>query len=92
MFITLVRQYGAQFTEIDKNRAGHGYVTFNDAENKNKTTEAMTMLKDLFDSKVMGILAFGMNYILPAHSKHKSVMNISSTGGLSNITSCLHPS
>jgi ABC-type glycerol-3-phosphate transport system substrate-binding protein len=92
MFITLVRQYGAQFTEIDKNRAGHGYVTFNDAENKTKTTEAMTMLKDLFDSKVMGIPSvWNELYSSSPFKAYKSVMNISSTGGLSNITSAAIP-
>ena len=88
LFITLVRQYGAQYTEVDKTRAGRGFVTFNDANNKAATTEAMNMLKDLFDSKIMAIPSFYNElYCSNAFKAYKSVMNVGSSAGLSNITS-----
>ena len=55
LFITLVRQYGAQYTEVDKEATGRGYVTFYDDDNKAAVLQAGEMLKDLFDTKVMGI-------------------------------------
>ena len=92
LFITLVRQYGAQYTEVDKSATGRGYVTFNDATNKAATTEAMNMLKDLFDSKVMGIPSvWNELYCSSAFKAYKSVMNVGSTAGLSNITSAAIP-
>ena len=88
LFITLVRQYGAQYTEVDKTRTGRGYVTFNDEKNKAATTAAMDMLKDLFDSKVMAIPSFYNElYCSNAFKAYKSVMNVGSSAGLSNITS-----
>ena len=92
LFITLVRQYGAQYTEVDKTATGRGYVTFNDAANKAATTEAMNMLKDLFDTKVMGIPSvWNELYCSSAFKAYKSVMNVGSTAGLSNITSAAIP-
>ena len=92
LFITLVRQYGAQYTEVDKSATGRGYVTFNDATNKAATTEAMNMLKDLFDTKVMGIPSvWNELYCSSAFKAYKSVMNVGSTAGLSNITSAAIP-
>jgi len=88
LFITLVRQYGAQYTEVDKTRAGRGFVTFNDANNKAATKAAMDMLKDLFDTKVMAIPSFYNElYCSSAFTNYKSVMNVGSSAGLSNITS-----
>ena len=50
------------------------------------------MLKDLFDSKVMGIPSvWNELYSSSPFKAYKSVMNISSTGGLSNITSAAIP-
>ena len=88
LFISLVRQYGAQYTEVDKTATGRGYVTFYDEANKAATTEAMNMLKDLFDNKIMGIPSvWNELYCSSAFKAYKSVMNVGSTGGLSNITS-----
>ena len=92
LFITLVRQYGATYTEVDKVSTGRGYVTFNDADNKAKVAEAMTMLKDLLDSKVMGIPdLYNDLYCSSAFKTYKSVINVGSTAGLSNITSSTIP-
>ena len=86
LFITLVRQYGAHYTEVDKEHAGRGFVTFGDSTNKTAVLEAATMLKNLFDSKVMGIPAtWNSLYCSDAFKAYKSVMNVGSSAGLSNI-------
>ena len=86
LFITLVRQYGANYTEVDKTAAGRGYATFGDAQNKPAVLEAAQMLKQLFDSKVMGIPAtWNELYCSGSFKAYKSVMNVGSTAGLSNI-------
>ncbi len=86
LFITLVRQYGAQYTEVDKNATGRGYVTFYDDDNKAAVLQASEMLKDLFDTKVMGIPSVWNGlYCSDAFKAYKSVMNVGSTAGLSNI-------
>ena len=86
LFITLVRQYGAQYTEVDKTATGRGYVTFYDDDNKAAVLQAGEMLKDLFDSKVMGIPSvWNSLYCSDAFKAYKSVINVGSTAGLSNI-------
>ena len=86
LFITLVRQYGAQYTEVDKEATGRGYVTFYDDDNKAAVLQAGEMLKDLFDTKVMGIPSvWNSLYCSDAFKAYKSVMNVGSTAGLSNI-------
>ena len=88
LFISLVRQYGGQYTETDKENAGRGFVTFYDAQNKAATKAAMDMLDDLFKSKVLGIPSLWNElYCSSGFKAYKSVMNVGSTGGLSNITS-----
>ena len=92
LFITLVRQYGAQYTEVDKSATGRGYVTFYDNNNKTAVTEAMTMIKGLFDTKVLGIPAtYNELYCSGSFKAYKSVMNVGSSAGLSNITSAAIP-
>ena len=88
LFISLVRQYGAQYTEVDKENAGRGFVTFYDKDNKAATKAAMDMLDDLFKSNVMGIPSLWNElYCSSGFLAYKSVMNVGSTGGLSNIAS-----
>ena len=92
LFITLVRQYGAQYTEVDKSATGRGYVTFYDEDNKAKVTEAMEMLKALFDTKVLGIPAtYNELYCSSSFKAYKSVMNVGSSAGLSNIAGAAIP-
>ena len=92
LFISLVRQYGAQYTEVDKTATGRGYVTFYDENNKAATSAAMEMIKDLFDTKVLGIPSvWNELYCSGAFKAYKSVMNVGSTAGLSNITSAAIP-
>ena len=88
MFISLVRQYGAQYTEVDKENAGRGFVTFYDDTNKAATKAAMDMVDDLFKSGVLGIPSFYNSlYCSDAFKANKSVMNVGSSAGLSNIAS-----
>ena len=88
LFISLVRQYGGQYTEVDKENAGRGFVTFYDADNKAATKAAMDMLDDLFKNNILGIPSlWNQLYCSDSFKAYKSVMNVGSTGGLSNITS-----
>ena len=45
-FITLIRDFGGTYTEVDK-ATGKGYLAFNEGESLTKTKEAMQMLKDM---------------------------------------------
>ena len=82
MFITLVRQYGGQFTEVDKTATGKGYAVFNNPQ----AIEAMKMVQDLFDNNVLGIPAkWNELYCSTPFKAYKSFMNISSTAGLKNV-------
>ena len=85
-FITLVRQFGGTYTELDLTRNGKGYAAFNDADKKDKTLEAMAMLRDLGDNKIIGIPAsFGESlYCSNPFKNGQSLLNIGSTGGLGN--------
>ena len=88
LFITLIRQFGGTYTELDKSVNGKGYVAFNDAAYKDKTLEALTMLRELGTGSdaVFGIPGtFGeKSYCSGPFKKYQSLLNIGSTGGLSN--------
>lgn len=82
MFITLVRQFGGSFTEVDKEQTGKGYAVFNNPQ----AVAAMTMVQDLFDSNILGIPALWNElYCSTPFKAYKSLMNISSTAGLKNV-------
>jgi multiple sugar transport system substrate-binding protein len=82
---TLIRQYGGTLTEVDTTQTGKGYVNFNNE----KTIQALTMLEDLWDSKVIGIAstpwADSTGYCSNAFKACQSLMNVGSSGGLTNI-------
>ncbi len=86
MFITLVRQFGGTYTEIDKTRTGVGYAAFNDAAYRQKTLDAMAMVRDLDSEGLIGIPAsFGESlYCSTPFKKGLSLLNIGSTAGVSN--------
>lgn len=90
LITTLLRQYGGALTEIDTTKTGKGYVSFNDASNKAITLEALNMLQDLWDNEVIGIASTpwedSTGYCSAAFKTGQSVMNIGSSGGLSNVT------
>ena len=86
MFITLVRQFGGTYTEIDKTKTGVGYAAFNDASYKQKTLDAMAMVRDLDSEGLIGIPAsFGESlYCSTPFKNGRSLLNIGSTAGVSN--------
>ena len=86
MFITLVRQFGGTYTEIDKTKTGIGYAAFNDAAYKQKTLDAMAMVRDLDSEGLIGIPAsFGESlYCSTPFKNGRSLLNIGSTAGVSN--------
>lgn len=98
MFITLVRQFGAEFTSYtaaDRHdesipvQKRHGYVEFLNAENKSKTLQAMQMVLDLAgDGTDMSKQIFAPTGTFGSYSSGAFAMNavlftICSTGGLS---------
>lgn len=87
LVITLIRQFGGTLTEVDPNVTGKGYIAF-DSQN---TVDALTMLKDLWDNGVFGIAstpwADSSEYCSNAFKGYNSLMNVGSSGGLSNVTS-----
>ena len=87
MFITLIRQFGGKFTEIDKERTGVGYAVFNDPENKDATLAAMAMLRDLWNNGLIGIASTfnEQQYCSTPFITGKSLLNVGSTGGLANV-------
>ena len=82
---TLIRQYGGTLTEVDKTQTGKGYVNFNNE----KTYAALEMLEDLWDNGVFGIAstpwADSTGYCSNAFKGCQSLMNVGSSGGLTNI-------
>ena len=86
MFITLVRQFGGTYTEIDQTKTGVGYAAFNDASYKQKTLDAMAMVRDLDSEGLIGIPAsFGESlYCSTPFKNGRSLLNIGSTAGVSN--------
>jgi len=98
MFITLVRQFGAQFTSYtaaDRHdesipvQKRHGYVEFLSGDNKAKTLQAMQMVLDLAgDGSDMSKQIFAPTGTFGSYSSGAFAMNavlftICSTGGLS---------
>jgi hypothetical protein len=65
-------------------------VSFNDAGNKAITIEALDMLQELWDDKVIGIASTpwedSTGYCSNAFKAGQSVMNIGSSAGLVNVT------
>jgi len=86
LFITLIRQFGGTYTELDKNVNLKGYAAFNDKKYREKTLEAMALMRDLGEKKILGIPATfnEKSYCSSPFKKYQSLLNIGSTGGLSN--------
>ncbi len=90
LFTTLIRQFGGTLTQVDTTKTGKGYVNFNDDSNRQITLDAMTMLKDLWDNQVIGIASTpwedSTGFCSAAFKAGKSIMNVGSSAGLTNIT------
>lgn len=87
LFITLVRQFGGTYTELDKTQTGKGYAAFNDEAYRAKTLEAMDMYRDLANNGLVGVPAtYGESlYCSTPFLNCKSLLNVGSTGGLTNV-------
>lgn len=87
MFITLIRQYGSVYTEVDTEKTGVGYAAFNDPEHRAATLEAMAMLRDLWNNGLIGIASTfnEQQYCSTPFKKGQSLLNVGSTGGLTNV-------
>lgn len=97
MFITLVRQFGAEFTSYtseDRHQAQlvdrHGYMEFYSGENKDKTRAAMEMVRALAgdptkpEERIFTTpKVLGGQYASAAFAQNKVMFTICSTGGLS---------
>ena len=97
MFITLVRQFGAEFTSYtteDRHQAQlvdrHGYMEFYSGDNKEKTIAAMQLVRDLAgdatkpEERIFTTpKVLGGQYASAAFAQNKVMFTICSTGGLS---------
>lgn len=94
MFITLVRQFGAEFTSYttadrhaSKIEDQHGYMEFYSGVNRSKTVAAMQLVRDLAgttnEDRIFATPAFfGSGYASDAFAKNQVMFTICSTGGL----------
>lgn len=97
MFITLVRQFGAEFTSYtfeDRHQSQlvnrHGYMEFYSGENAAKTVAAMSMVRELAgnptkpEERIFTTpKVLGGQYASAAFAQNKVMFTICSTGGLS---------
>ena len=77
-FISLIRNYGGEYTHLDK-ATRKGYIDFNN----NITKDALKMVKKLSDKKILGIPATWnlQNYATNAFKKEETLFSISSSAG-----------
>ena len=77
-FISLIRNYGGQYTHLDKTTR-KGYIDFNN----DITKDALEMVKRLSDKKILGIPATWnlQNYATNAFKKEETLFSISSSAG-----------
>ena len=80
-FITAVRQWGGEYTEVDPATMEGSVVFDNDA-----TRSALTRLNELYEAHVLGIPAsFEESSYCSAHYRvNESLMNVGSSAGVSN--------
>lgn len=88
MFITIVRQWGSQYTSYtDEDRQSplqQGYIEFGSEVNRPKTIAAMTYFNQLYKAEVFGLPAdFNAAYSSEAFEANKVMFMVCSTGGLS---------
>ena len=94
MFMTLVRQFGSQFTSFtfedrkaSKVEDRHGYMEFYSDDNKDKTIAAMQLVRDLTgnsnETRIFAVPSyFGGRYASSAFQDNKVLFSICSSGGL----------
>ncbi len=84
-FITALRQWGAQYTEVDPS-TGRGYIVFQEDANIDQAVEALTDLQEIYNK---GGIAIPQNfqessYCSNNYKANQSLMNIGSSAGVSN--------
>lgn len=83
-FITILRQWGAQYTE--QQSLQKGYMVFNEPANKTKTLAALNFFRELYTEKIVGLpTTFGeTQYSSKPFKEGKLVLTVSSSAGISN--------
>ena len=81
-FITMARQFGGKYTEMDD--IEHGYLAFKDDEH---VLEALNFIRSMHDAHILGIPDVWENsngYCSKAFMSCQSIMTISSSAGVTN--------
>ncbi len=87
MFITIVRQWGAEYTSYsadDIKKYQHGWAEFASGDNRAKTLAAMQYFKDLFADGIFGLPGniSDSSYASTAFKANQCMFTICSSGGL----------
>ena len=88
MFITIIRQWGAEYTSYtsdDAKKYQHGWAEFASGENRAKTLEAMQFFLDLYNDGIFGLPGniSDSSYSSTAFKANQCMFTICSSGGLS---------
>ncbi len=88
MFITIVRQWGGEYTSYTKDDIvyGHGWARFYDDDIKARTVEALNYFKDMYDDKTFGLpedMSSTASYSSDSFLSNQCVFTVCSSGGLS---------
>ena len=92
-FITLVRQWGAKYTEVPDSektkiaKKRNGYVYFNSSDNQDKVVSMLKYFRNLYEDKLFGTpQTLGGDYSSKAFEACRVMFMICSSGGLSYNT------
>ncbi len=88
MFITIVRQWGGEYTSYtseDAKKYQHGWAEFASGENREKTLEALNYFLDLYNNGIFGLPGniSDSSYSSTAFKANQCMFTICSSGGLS---------
>ncbi len=88
MFITIVRQWGSEYTSYtsdDAKKYQHGWAEFASGENKAKTLDALNYFLDLYNNGIFGLPGniSDSSYSSTAFKANQCMFTICSSGGLS---------
>lgn len=88
MFITIVRQWGGEYTSYsaeDAKTVQHGWAEFYSGESKDKTLSALNFFKGLYDDGIFGLASdiSDDSYSSTGFKNNQCMFTICSSGGLS---------
>ncbi len=88
MFITIVRQWGSEYTSFTKAdmAIGHGWARFYDAANRDATKAALQYFEDLYANGTFGLpsdLSSTASYSSDSFLSNQCIFTVCSSGGLS---------